>query len=292
MPPGPRLRAAGRSALGLLPAAVRVGLLRAVGTRLGLAEAEVGLVTVVVVVEPGDPVEYCLASVRAQSHALLEVLVCPVVGAGVELPDDPRFRARPPLATSYDAANAGIEAASGDHVMLLRGCDVLTPHAAAALGGSLAASGSDLASGLLTQSGEPEPWLTRAQADGHAETGRRRAVGPEQAADLALSNKAFSSRFARRLRLVEADSWLCSPSLAQLLGAATIDVLDRHVVRWSHGRGHRPFGARPSPLPELEEWLGLRDLVAEAAAGSALALGGPLHWYDVVLPRFVVDAER
>jgi CDP-glycerol glycerophosphotransferase (TagB/SpsB family) len=292
MPPRPRLRAAGRLALGALPGAARFRLLRAIGSQLGLAGAEIGLVTVVVVAEPGDRVEECLASVRAQTHALLEVLVCPVGAAGVELPDDPRFRSRPAVATSYGAANAGIEAAAGDYVMLVRGCDQLPPDAIAALGGSLAASGSDLASGILTQSGEPETWLRRAQADGHAEPGRGRPVGPEQAADLALANKAFTRDFARLLRLVETDSWLFSPTLAHLLPEATLDVLDRPVARWSHGRGHRPFGARPSPLPELEKWLLLRDLVAGAAAGSALADGCRQHWYDVVLPRFVADAER
>jgi CDP-glycerol glycerophosphotransferase (TagB/SpsB family) len=292
MPPRPRLRAAGRSALGVLPGAARFRLLRAIGSQLGLPGAEIGLVTVVVVAEPGDRVEECLGSVRAQTHGLLEVVVCPVGAAGVELPDDPRFRTRPTCSTSYDAANAGIEAAAGDFVILVRGCDQLLPHAAAVLGGSLAVSGSDLASGVLTQSGEPETWLRRAQADGHAEEGRGRAVGPAQAADLGLANKAFSRGFARRLRIGETDSWLCSPTLAHLLPEATLDVLDRPVARWSHGRGHRPFGARPSPLPGLEESLLLRDLVAGAAAGSALAEGCRQHWYDVVLPRFVADAER
>ncbi len=292
MPPRPRLRAAGRSALGALPGPLRFRLLRTIGAQLGLPGAQISLVTVVVVAEPGDRIEECLASVRAQSHALLEVLVCPVGAAGVELPDDPRFRACPPVATSYDAANAGIEVATGDHVMLLRGCDQLLPHATAVLGASLAASGSDLASGVLTQAGEAEPWLLHAQADGHAEPGRGRAAGPGQAADLTLVNKAFSRRFARLLRLVETDSWLYSPTLAHLLPEATIDVLERPVVRWSHGRGHRPFGARPSPLPELETWLILRDLVAGASAGSALQDGCRQHWYDVLLPRFVADAER
>ncbi|MDX6359173.1 MAG: CDP-glycerol glycerophosphotransferase, partial [Nocardioidaceae bacterium] len=292
MPPRHRLRAAGRSALGVLPGSARLRLLRAIGSQLGLAGADIGLVTVVVVAEPGDRVEECLASVRAQTHALLEVLVCPVDIAGVELPADPRFRTRRPMSTSYDAANAGIEAAAGDVVMLLRGCDTLLPRAAETLAGSLAASGSDLASGILTQAGEPETWLRRAQADGHAAPGPGLAVGPDQAADLGLANKAFRRDFARLLRLGPTDSWLCSPTLAHLLPGATIDVVERPVARWSHGRGHRPFGARPSPLPELEEWLLLRDLVAGAAAGSALNDGCRRHWYDVLLPRFLVDAER
>jgi CDP-glycerol glycerophosphotransferase (TagB/SpsB family) len=292
MPPSPLKRAAERLALGVFPGAARFRLLRAIGSQLGLAGAEIGLVTVVVVAEPGDRTEESLASVQAQTHALLEVLVCPVGSAEVELPDDPRFRVRPPCATSYDAVNAGIEAAAGDHVILLRGCDLLLPNAAAVLGGSLAASGSDLASGVLTQAGEPETWLSRSQADAHAEPGRGLPVSARHAADLGLANKAFSRAFARLLRLGETDTWLCSPTLAHLLPEATLDVLDRPVAQWSHGRGHRPFGARPSPLPDLERWLLLRDLAAGAAAGSELADGCRQHWFDVVLPRFLTDAER
>src|SRR5580765_7621274 len=168
MPPRPRLRAAGRTAFGLLPGAARARVLRAFGTRAGIAGAEIGLVSVVVVVEAGDRVEECLGSVRGQSHGLLEALVCPVGPAAAGLPDDPRFRARPSAATWYAAANRGIDAAVGDYVVLMRGCDHLLPHALEVLAGSLASTGSDLASGILEQVGEPERWLQRAQADSHA----------------------------------------------------------------------------------------------------------------------------
>ena len=79
----------------------------------GVAGAEIGLVSVVVVPEHGDRVEECLASVRGQTHALLDVVVCPVGSAAAELPDDPRFRAIAPAATAYAAVNAGIAAATG-----------------------------------------------------------------------------------------------------------------------------------------------------------------------------------
>jgi CDP-glycerol glycerophosphotransferase (TagB/SpsB family) len=292
MPPRPRLRAAGRTALGLVPGPARSRVLKAVGTLAGISGAEVGLVSVVVVVEAGDRVEECLASVRAQTHGLLEALVCPVGPVRSWLPDDPRFRARPPVATSYDAVNGGIEAAVGDHVVLVRGCDRLLPQALELLAGSLAVSGSDLASGVLEQAGEPEPWLRRAQADSHDQPTAGRPAGAEQAADLTLANKAFTIGFARRLRLVESDDWLCSPSLAHLLPVATVDVLDRPVAVFAHDRGHRAYGARPSPLPRLEGALLTRDLVGAALAGSALAEGWLRHWYDVLLPRFVADAER
>ena len=292
MPPRPRLRSAGRAAFGRLPGGARSRILKAVGGRAGISGAEVGLVSVVVVVEPGDRLEDCLASVRGQTHGQLEAVVCPVGPAAAALPDDPRFRARPAAESWYDAANHGVEAAVGDYVVLLRGCDQLLPHALAALAGSLAATGSDLASGVLEQAGEPEPWLQRAQADSHAVATAGRPVRAEQAADLTLANKAFTHDFARALRLVEADDWLCSPTLAHLLPAATVDVLERPVARWAPDRGRRAYGARPSPLPLLEDTLLRRDLVAAAVAGSVLADGWLRHWYDVLLPRFIADAER
>jgi CDP-glycerol glycerophosphotransferase (TagB/SpsB family) len=252
----------------------------------------VGLVSVVVVPEEGDRVEECLASVRGQTHVLLDVLVCPVGRAAADLPRDPRFRTRRPARTTYDAVNAGIEAAAGRYVVLVRGCDRLLPHAVADLTGSLAASGSDLATGILLQEGEPETWLRRAQEDSHAAASTGEPPSPELAADLTLANKAFTRDLARRLRLGEKDHWLVSHTLAHLLPAATVDVLDRPVARWAHGRGHRPFGACPSQLPELEGALLRRELVGAAFAGSSLAEGWRRHWYDVQLPRFVADAER
>ena len=292
MPPRPRLRAAGRTAFGLLPGGLRARVLKAVGARAGISGAEVGLVSVVVVVEPGDRVEDCLASVRAQSHGLLEVLVCPVGPASAELPEDPRFRAGPPADTWFAAANAGIAATLGDYVVLVRGCDQLLPNAVEVLAGSLASSGSAVATGVLEQVGEPERWLLRAQADSHDTPSTGRPAQAEQAADLTLANKAFTRDVARTLRLVETDHWLLSPTLAHLMRAATVDVLDRPVVRWAHGRGHRAYGARPSPLPLLEDALLRRDLVTASVAGSVLADGWLRHWYDVLLPRFVADAER
>ena len=64
--------------------------------------------------------------------------------------------------------------------MLLRGCDHLLPHALEALAGSLAATGSDLASGVLEQAGEPERWLQRAQADSHDAPSARAEVRAER----------------------------------------------------------------------------------------------------------------
>src|SRR5215212_4397499 len=292
MPPRSRLREIGRQALARVPGPVRGRLLGALGGRLGVAGGDVGLVSVVVIAEEGDRVEECLASVRGQTHALLDVVVRPVGAAVAELPDDPRFRALPPASTAYAAVRAGVAAASGRYVVLIRGCDRLLPGAVSALAGSLAASGADLATGVLEQTGEPESWLARAQADAHAVPVAAKPPPAALAGDLTLANKAMTRDLARRLVPTEQDDWLCSPTLASVLPGLRVDVLDRAVARLAHERGHRAFGARPSPLPELEHWLHLDLQITAALAGTPLADGWRRHWYDVVLPRFVADAER
>src|SRR5436190_12996664 len=143
MPLRSRLRETGRWTLARVPGPVRARLLGALGGRLGLAGADVGLVSVVVIAEEGDRVEECLASVRGQTHAMLDVVVGPVGAAVAELPDDPRFRAIRPAATALAAVREGVASATGRYVVLLRGCDRLLPGAVSALAGSLAASGAD-----------------------------------------------------------------------------------------------------------------------------------------------------
>ena len=294
MSPRSRLRDVGRAALGRVPGPVRSRVLGAVGGRAGLSGAEIGLVSVIVVPKPGDRVEDCLVSVRGQTHALLDVVVCPVGSAEAQLAADPRFRAIAPAPTTYDAVRAGVRAAAGRYVVLVRGCDRLLPQAVSALAGSLARSGSNLATGVLEQSGEPEPWLAYAQAATHQSPGWGHPATRLFAGDLTLANKAFTRHLARRLTLSDDDDdWLCSPSLAAVLPGLTLDVVDRPVARFAWERGRRAYGARPSPLPELDHWLGLhRRVIATVGDDAAFADGWLRHWYDVVLPRFVTDAER
>src|SRR4051794_22592481 len=290
MPPRSRLRDAGRSVLARVPGRWRARVLGLAARGSRMAGADIGLVSVVVVVERDDRVDGALDSVRAQTHPLLEVLVCPVGSAVAALPDDPRFRGLPPVSTSYGAVNAGVDAATGRYVVLLRGCARLLPSAVADLTGRLARSGAHLASGLLEQTGEAEPWLRRAQADSHPPAGSSAIADP--VADLGLGNKAFTRDLARTLRLTEVDDWLCSPTLAHLLPTVRLEVVGRPVARFAHDRGSRAYGARPSPLPLLDRWLTLRDLVSAALTGSPFADGWTRHWYDVLAPRFVADAER
>src|SRR5215218_4285729 len=114
-----RLRDLARSAWGWVPGPVRARVLGAFGSRAGLGGGDIGLVSVVVVPEDGDRVEDCLASIRAQTHALLDVVVSPVGSGATELPDDPRFRALVPETTAYAAVRAGVAAATGRYVVLV-----------------------------------------------------------------------------------------------------------------------------------------------------------------------------
>jgi CDP-glycerol glycerophosphotransferase (TagB/SpsB family) len=291
MPGRSRLRELARTALTLLPARLRARVLAA-ADRVGLNGADAHSVSVVVVAETGDRVEECLGAIRGQTHALLDVVVCPVGPASVGPLDDRRFRTIASRPTAYAAARAGIATAAGRYVVLVRACDRLLPGAIADLTGSLDVSGADLATGLLEQAGEAEPWLSRAQAEAHAQPGSRHPAPAALAADLTLANKAFTRELARRLDLTAHDDWLCSPALAALLPELTVDVLDRPVARFAPDRGHRAYGARPSPLPDLDHWLELDRRIRDEVAGTPWAAGWHRHWYDVVLPRFVIDAER
>ena len=234
-------------------------------------------VTIVVVVEPEDEgrVDECLRSVRDQSRAAAEVLVAPVGDT----------------ASSWQAAaNGAADRAGADLLWFVRGCDRLPSYAVEALAGALAASGSDLATGVLGQAGRPDPWLERAQRLAHAEPGS--GVNPQElprlAGDLAISNHVFRTDRWRvgGHRFEESDTWLESPAVAGALrGAERVDVVDRVVCTHAPDHGRRPFGAMPSPLPELAAWVRRRRLLGESPARL-------LSDADVGLPRFLVDAER
>ncbi len=234
-------------------------------------------VTIIVVVEPGDEgrVDECLRSVREQSRPAAEVLVAPVGDT----------------ARSWQAAaNDAADRAGADLLWFVRGCDRLPSYAVEVLSGPLARSGSDLATGVLGQAGRPDSWLERAQRLAHADPGSGVDAGdrPRVAGDLAISNHVFRTDRWRAggHRFDESDTWLESPTVAAVLrNASRIDVVDRIVCAHAPDHGRRPFGAMPSPLPDLAAWVRRRRLLGESQARL-------LSDADVGLPRFLVDAER
>lgn len=258
------------------------------------------MVSFVLLVEAADVPRLpdALASLRGQWYALFEVLVCPVGSAHVSLDPvggDPRFRVVAAQPTWQEAAQHAARRARGDYLWFVRGCDTLTAHAATDLAGALARSGSDLATGILLQQGQPESWLSRAQLDAHRDPqrGLAAAARPGLAGDLVVGNKLLRAAFWRTCAgFGEQDDWLNAPALALALRRARVDVLDVPVARHAHEHGHRPFGALPSPLPELPGWRRSSQAVEEALAGSPLIEGWHRHVLDVALPRFLADTER
>ena len=292
MPPRSRLRELGRATLGRVPGPVRSRVLGAVGGRMGLEGAEIGLVSVVVVPEEGDRVEECLASVRGQTHALLDVVVSPV-GAEPrsELPDDPRFRTSaprrrrttrcergsrpPPVATSCCCAAATCSSRTPCRPRRIAGRERLRPRhrraRAARRGRALAGS-------------RPGRRPRRARLGAGPPAPRRRRPVPGQQGVHPRPRPPPPAGRRRRLALLAL--------LARLLPGLTVDVVDRPVARYAWERGHRAYGARPSPLPELDRWRDLHHAVRRCGRGHRSDDGWLRHWYDVLLPRFVADAER
>ncbi|NYD43546.1 CDP-glycerol glycerophosphotransferase family protein [Nocardioides panaciterrulae] len=295
-----------RAALRRLPDPVRRPVVRAAtrAARRAAAEDAVARVSLVVLCERVDlpRLAETLEAVAAESPR--EILVVPVgpdpaaevdrVVAGLA---DARVRVLAPAPTWQDAAAAGADAARGEFLQLLRACDPRVPGALAALADSLAASGSDLATGAVSQRGRPAPWLQRSTRLAHARPGRGvpPSARPELAGDLGLGNKLLRTttwRAAGR-RLGPLDGWLLSPTLAAHLAAADrVDVLGRPVQEHLGGHGVRAYGAAPDHLRDLGCWDTRAQEVERLLAGSGLEPGWRRHVLDVALPGFLLDTER
>ena len=300
------VRRAARSGAALVPAGIRGVAFRRLGPRLGVGGSEHGLVTLVVVCEAVDAARLpdTLASIGEQTHAFREVLVAPVGPTAASLArrtargyGDPRVRVLRPAGTWQEGATRGADSARGWWLLLVRACDPLPPRSLPDLIAAASSSGSDLATGVVAQRGQPDEWLRRAQEAAHGRPGLGLHVTdrPELAGDLVVGNKLVRADAWRAagLSFGRPDDWLVSPTIARLLvAAATVDVLDVPVSEYLADHGNRAFGALPSSLPELPTWLRRAEDVEGVLAGSPLADGWRDHLLDVAVPRFLKDAER
>ncbi|MFC4783174.1 CDP-glycerol glycerophosphotransferase family protein [Nocardioides sp. MAHUQ-72] len=285
-------RAAGAAA-SALPEGVRASLRR----RLRRGADPAGPVSVVVVVEAVDRPRLGACLESALAHPRAEVLLCPVGELDVlDVPSHDRLRRLPPQPTWQEAADVGARAATAGHLAFVRGCDRLPAEALLRASSALAASGSVLVTGRLEQTGEPEPWLARAQQSAHETPmrGADPAVLPALAGDLAVGNKVVDrAAWLAAGGFGPDDDWLLSPAVARLLAAATrVDVLTEPAYTFAHDHGTRAYGATPSALPGLSAWHARARAVDAALAGSALADGWRRHLADVEVPRLLADAER
>ncbi|MGN6132682.1 MAG: bifunctional glycosyltransferase/CDP-glycerol:glycerophosphate glycerophosphotransferase, partial [Nocardioidaceae bacterium] len=290
-----------------VPVGVRERGKRALAARglLAVPGAEHGLVTVVVATADASAAAIgdSLDSVRAQTHAFLEVLVL-VAGdaeAGVReavaahARADSRLRA---VDVEVDPWSAGVAAASGRFLAFLRAGDRLPPRGIAAMAGALAGSSAVMAVGRLRQSGRPDDAAEAVQRRVHAQ--RSSAVDaaalPELVADLCPGNRLVRTDFWRdhvTPGTFDGD-WLRSPAVAAaVLAAPGLEVLPEVTYELVRRGPEGVFGATPPVLQELTDWAALAERVL-ALAGSREVIGEA--WVrDVLggqLPRFLDDAER
>lgn len=299
--------AAARAVSGRLPPRLRSGLFRTLAPALRVRGSEHGLVTLVVVCQDLDlpRLPGTLASIAEDPYAFREVLMAPVgaatAAAARELVADradPRLRLLAPARTWQEAVNGGAREARGRFLQLQRACDRRPGRPLFVLVETLDESGSDLALGRVLQRGRPETWLTRTTDAAHADgEGLRIAPAdrPGLAGDLGLGDKMVVTERWREsgLHLDDGDGWLLSPTIARFLASArAVDVLDLPVQEHVPDHGTRPYGAMPSPLPELAAWRERAARIESTYAGTPLAGGWVRNVVDAALPGFLMDAER
>ena len=273
----------------------------AVSVAAGADARRVGLLSVVVVVEPQDLLRLpeALDSLAVHAPAYREVLVVPLASASAPVGDvvaglgDPRVRLLAPADDAAAAARAGLVAARGRWVHVRRGCDPLVAPGLRPLVEGLGESGSDLATGILRlPAGVPGHGQDRAHArpgPGLDLRGRPELVEALTPAGWVLGRDAAASLLEADLA---ADTWVLSPSLARLVEAAgAIDVHATPVGQHLAGHGRSPFGAAPSPWSGLEAWR--RAVVAAEQAVPDLATRPAWRRCRLEgLTGLLLDAER
>ena len=245
----------------------------------------------VVVPEEGDRVEECLASVRGQTHPLLDVwcarsapraVTCRTTRASG--PSLPSARRTPRCGQAWPRPPAGTSCSCG-----------VRPAAAACRGRPHRCPGRER---RRPRDGGPGAG-GRGRALAYPGPGGRAQRPPfavahplELAGDLTLANKAFTRELAGRLELSADDDWGARRRSPPSFPRLAVDVLDRPVARLAHDRGHRAFGSRPSPLPELETGWTSTDWSRMPSPARASRPAGAGTGTTSLLPRFVSDAER
>ncbi|MEU5992258.1 bifunctional glycosyltransferase family 2 protein/CDP-glycerol:glycerophosphate glycerophosphotransferase [Spirillospora sp. NPDC047418] len=205
-----------------------------------------GISVIVLAHGAGESLGDTLASLAAQTHTGLDVLVMDDgAGAAAEttVPDE-RFRIVRRGALSRGAAReAGVAESRGEFLLFVNGGDELPASAAATLLASLERSGSDIALGreaVRRWDGQVSRWKPRPAVTGPA-TGTDVRRSPELVGDRRVSGKLFRRSFwmARKLEFPDVGWHDDLPVAVQALHLAEgVDVLPDVVL---HRRGPR-FG--------------------------------------------------
>ncbi|HEX9030717.1 MAG TPA: bifunctional glycosyltransferase family 2 protein/CDP-glycerol:glycerophosphate glycerophosphotransferase [Streptosporangiaceae bacterium] len=211
----------------------------------------------------------CLASIAAQTHGDLEVIMvddgstddAPRI-ARAQAQADPRFRLITIANSGPGAArNAGIAAATGDYLAFVDSDDVLPPDAYATLLAALERSGSDFVSGgvlRLSSAGLGRSGL-HDRAVKVTRSGTHISRAPELFYDVSVWNKLFRRSFwdSAGLALPEGMVWedLVAMTRAHVLAGA-VDVITEPVYHWRD----RDKGA-PSITQSRAQIANLRDRI-------------------------------
>jgi CDP-glycerol glycerophosphotransferase len=237
----------------------------------------------------------CLASILAQSHAELEVVVVDDgstddTGALADriAGDDRRVRVVHQANAGLGAArNEGTRLATGDYLAFADSDDLVVEDAYARLVGALEESGSDLAIGAVERFDDDRTFMTPLMKENHQRTthGVRLDDAPLMLADVFAWNKVYRRSFwdAHDLSFPADVRYEDQPTLTRALVAASrFDVLAEPVYRWrirSDGSSISQQRADPRDLADrilTKRWS--TDTLAGAPAGTRDV------WFRRVLP--------
>ncbi|TDD81996.1 CDP-glycerol:glycerophosphate glycerophosphotransferase [Actinomadura darangshiensis] len=262
-----------------------------------------GVSVVVLAHGAGESLGGTLASLAAQSHTGLDVLVMDDgAGAAAEtaLPDD-RFRVVREGAPSRGAArNLGVAESGGEFLLFVNGGDELPADAVAALVAALEASGSDIALGreaVRRWTGQAAQWRP-ADAVAEPATGTDVRHTPELAAERTVSGKLFRRSFwtAGKLEFPDMSRYDDLPAAVRAMHLATgVDVLPGVVL---HRRGERyPVTTQAQDIADgfgavtlAADWLGEHGHPRSQRRLQLLAAGHELRVFLDALPD--VPAEE
>lgn len=248
----------------------------------------------------------CLDTLRSQTHRNLDIIVVPygrhetVLGiARRHAGEDWRIRVRSRAASTLAAArNAGVDAATGELVVVVNGGDDFLPRSIARLVLAHEASGSPLVVGRMK---EPDTvgWVPDSPYDAAHRvdvTGTTLTQTPVAITDLGLGNKAFTPALWRRsgLRFSDLRSG-ADVAVALLHHAVSFDLLKEPTYVPTGRRDGVGVGTMPDVLSGLERWITDHERTWQAV--TALDDDDVRAWWlwgvlDAAVQPLVADVER
>jgi len=250
----------------------------------------------------------CLESLRNQTYRNLDIVVVPhghttkvLQAAAPHAEEDWRIRVLAPVAGGIAAArNHGAARARGSHLLFVSGGDDVLPHGIARLVRSVAASGSQMAVGMLEAPRNMTAVSTEAPYDTAHRTLRRGvtlAAAPVAVTDLGLGNRLIAKSFwvSAGLAFTDANPSGADVALASYAKAAAFDLITAPTYLLSRRRDGVAIGTLIQTIAGLDDWL--EDQRAIWQVVEDLQIPAARDWWlwavlDVAVQPFFDDVER